>query len=289
MNFLFDKIAIVGVGIIGGSLGLAIKKKKIAKEIAGIDIDRKNLSLAKKLKIIDYAYNLRFKKNGFKNIKLVIIATPVKSIVRIIKDILPMLEKGTIITDTGSVKASVIKEIEKILPDNIFFVGGHPIAGSELSGAKFSNENLFSGIKTVLTPTAKSNPDSLRFVKNFWEKIGSKVVLMTPEEHDRIFASISHLPHILAFSMINMISSLNCKNKNIFSYAGGGFRDFTRIARSNPLMWHDIVFENKNHILASMDYFIASLERIKSLIKKEEWKKIRNEFSKAQKIRNRLN
>src|SRR3990172_6553274 len=205
MKFLFNKIAIVGLGFIGGSLGLAIKKKKIAKEILGIDIDQKNLSVAKKLKIIDYAYNLKSKRIGFKNIKL-----------------------------------------EKILPDDIFFIGGHPIAGSEHSGAKFSDENLFAGMKTVLTPTAKSDSASLRSVRNLWKRIGSKVVLMTPEEHDTIFASVSHLPHVLAFSMINTISSLNCKNKNIFSYTGGGFRDFTRIAKSNPLMWHDIVFENKN-------------------------------------------
>ncbi|OGL42361.1 MAG: hypothetical protein A3C43_10465 [Candidatus Schekmanbacteria bacterium RIFCSPHIGHO2_02_FULL_38_11] len=289
MKFLFNKIAIVGLGFIGGSLGLAIKKKKIAKEILGIDIDQKNLSVAKKLKIIDYAYNLKSKRIGFKNIKLVIIATPVKSIARIVKDILPVLDKGTVITDTGSVKMSIMYEIEKILPDDIFFIGGHPIAGSEHSGAKFSDENLFAGMKTVLTPTAKSDSASLRSVRNLWKRIGSKVVLMTPEEHDTIFASVSHLPHVLAFSMINTISSLNCKNKNIFSYTGGGFRDFTRIAKSNPLMWHDIVFENKNQILASMDYFIAYLENIKSLIKRGEWKKIRNEFSKAQNIRRKLN
>src|SRR3989338_9658124 len=149
MKFLFNKIAIVGLGFIGGSLGLAIKKKKIAKEILGIDIDQKNLSVAKKLKIIDYAYNLKSKRIGFKNIKLVIIATPVKSIARIVKDILPVLDKGTVITDTGSVKMSIMYEIEKILPDDIFFIGGHPIAGSEHSGAKFSDENLFAGMKTV--------------------------------------------------------------------------------------------------------------------------------------------
>src|SRR3989338_329339 len=128
MKFLFNKIAIVGLGFIGGSLGLAIKKKKIAKEILGIDIDQKNLSVAKKLKIIE---------------------PPVKSIARIVKDILPVLDKGTVITDTGSVKMSIMYEIEKILPDDIFFIGGHPIAGSEHSGAKFSDENLFAGMKTV--------------------------------------------------------------------------------------------------------------------------------------------
>ncbi len=288
MKFLSDNIAIIGMGIIGGSLGLAARKKKIAKNIVGIDIDQKNLSIAKKLKIIDYGYNLRSKRIEFKNIKLIIIATPVKSIAKTVKYILPMLDSGTIITDTGSVKAPVTEEIEKILPGNIFFVGGHPIAGSEHSGVKFADGKLFSGMKTVLTPTANSNPDSLRFVKNFWQRTGSKVILMTPEKHDTIFASISHLPHIVAYSMINTISNLGRKNKNIFSYAGKGFRDFTRIAQSNPLMWHDIVFENKNNILASMDYFIASLEKLKTLIRKEDWKKIRNEFSKAQIIRSKL-
>jgi len=288
MALLFNKIAIVGVGMIGGSIALAAKKRKIIREIVGIDIDKKSLDEAKTLKVIDYAVNLKSKKIVLSKIKLVIIATPVRSIVQVVRKLLPLLDRGTIITDTGSVKGSVVSGINSILPKGIFFIGGHPIAGSELSGVESAYGDLFIGTKTILTPTVKSNHFSFKKVKQFWERIGSTVVLMTPKEHDKVFAAISHLPHLLAFSLVNTLSKRNFKNQNPFDYAGGGFKDFTRIAQSNPAMWHDIVFENKEEILNSINCFMSTLEKIKGLIKKGKGAKIKKEFFKAQRIRSKL-
>ncbi|OGL47048.1 MAG: hypothetical protein A2149_01655 [Candidatus Schekmanbacteria bacterium RBG_16_38_11] len=288
MGFLFNKIAIVGVGMIGGSLAMAIKKKGIAREILGIDIDRKNLDEAKKSGIIDYALNFKSKTIELQKVRLIIVATPVRSIPRAIEKLSPWLDEGTIITDTGSVKGSVVKDIEDILQKGVFFIGGHPIAGSELSGVKSASGDLFAGAKIILTPTGKNSSPALRKVKEFWTRLGSKVILMKPKEHDRVFAAVSHLPHILAFSLVNTLSELHFNNQNPFKFAGEGFKDFTRIAQSNPSMWHDIVLENKDQILDSMDHFMSTFEKIKSLIEKSEGKKIRKEFSKAQKLRKKL-
>ena len=288
MSILFDKIAVVGVGMIGGSIAIAAKKKGIAREILGIDINKRNLDEAKKSGIIDTALDFKSGTIDLQKVGLIIVATPVKSIAGVIKKLLPGLSSGTIITDTGSVKESVTKSIERIFPKGVFFVGGHPIAGSELSGVKSASPDLFTGAKVILTPTGETSSLALRKVKEFWTRIGGKVILMKPKEHDRVFAAVSHLPHILAFSLVNTLAEVNFNNQNLFKFAGEGFKDFTRIAQSNPSMWHDIVLENKVQILNSMDHFMSTFEKIKSLIEKSEGKKIRKEFSKAQKLRKKL-
>jgi len=288
MGFMFDKIAVVGVGMIGGSIAIAAKKKGIAREILGIDINKRNLDEAKKSGIIDTALDFKSAEAELHKVKLIIVATPVKSIAGVIKKLLPGLSSGTIITDTGSVKESVIKSIERILPGGVFFVGGHPIAGSELSGVKSASPDRFTGAKIILTPAGRCSSFALRKVKEIWTRIGGKVILMKPKEHDRVFAAVSHLPHILAFSLVNTLAEFNFNNQNLFKFAGEGFKDFTRIAQSNPSMWHDIVLENKEQILDSMDSFLSYFMKIKRIIEKGEGEKVKKEFSKAQKLRKKL-
>jgi len=273
-----DKITVIGLGLIGGSLCRAIKKYGAANEIIGFDMDAGVRSYPEQNGIVDSCLE-NLKQNN--DSQLVIVATYVDKISETVKEILPYLEKGCVITDVGSVKTPVMKSVESFINNDFHFVGSHPIAGSEKSGIKNSDPDLFNGSNTIVTPTDKSSKESIEKVSTFWSAIGSNVLIMNPELHDNIFAYVSHLPHVVAYTLINTVSSSDIKN--IFSFSGGGLKDYTRIAYSSPEMWKTIFMQNKNSVLESIKNFKKNLELIESAIEGDDLNKLQNLLENAQK------
>lgn len=293
MKIHFKTITIIGVGLIGGSFARVCKKKKLADRIIGFGRDEKNLKKAVELKVIDsYAQNL---KDAVSDSDFILLATPVSAIIEIAKEMMPYLKKGAIITDAGSVKGEIVREIDKILPKEIFFVGAHPIAGTEKSGVEASFLDLFVGSRCVVTPALKTDPVALEKVKEIWSETGSEVILMDADKHDRYLAAVSHLPHAVAYALVNSVGGLDEsvrqahdeKEKGVLSFSAGGFRDFTRIAASHPAMWRDIFLMNKREVVGMINLFQSTLEDIKKAIINNDGKKLENEFEKAREIRNR--
>lgn len=285
MACLFDKVAIIGLGLIGGSLAKAAKGENLFKKVVGIGRNEKNLKKGIDLGAIDsYTTN---PAEGVSDVDLVVVATPPGVIVEIIKKVVPYVPDGCIITDVGSIKEEIVKGVERLIPndDNIYFVGGHPIAGTENSGIEAINPCLFIGHKCVLTPTSKTNRSALERIKTMWEKVGCKVISMDMTKHDNIFALVSHLPHVVAFSLINAIINMKDTKEDILSYSAGGLKDFTRIAASHPTMWKDIFLMNKENVLNSIAHFQSSLEEIKRAIAEEDSEKLVSEFQKSREVR----
>ncbi|MBI1911511.1 MAG: prephenate dehydrogenase/arogenate dehydrogenase family protein [Deltaproteobacteria bacterium] len=282
----FKKIAIIGVGLIGGSLSLVLKQKGMVESVAGIGRGLENLQTAKRLGVVDsFTQDV---SEGVKDADLVVVATPVLKIAETIKKALPSLKEGCIITDVGSVKEALINQIEPMLPASVHFVPGHPIAGTEHSGAEAAFPELFINRKCILTPTEKTGPEALNIVKAVWEAAGSQVVVMDAATHDSILAAVSHLPHMIAYSLVNAIGDIEAKGTDALSYSAGGFKDFTRIASSSPEMWSDICALNKNSIVSVIEDFQARLEKLKNQIKASDLKCIKEDFERAKNIRDSL-
>lgn len=261
---LINRLAVVGVGLIGGSLARILREKGEVGEIVGIGRGAANLQRAVDLEVIDrYEHDL---KAGVADADMVFLATPVCTIADIVAEIAPVLHAGAIITDGGSVKEEIVRRCEELLPQGRYFVGGHPIAGTEKSGVDASFSTLYKGKRCILTPTAATDSRALEKVVRMWEIAGSEVVLMAPRKHDKVFAAISHLPHMVAYSLVNAVGDYDGCDENILKYSAGGFKDFTRIASSDPVMWRDIALQNRTAVLEMMDYFAASHAELRSLV-----------------------
>ncbi len=283
MNILFERMAIVGVGLIGGSLAKAVKEKKLVGEVLGVGRSEERLESARKLGIID-RYSGRMNEI-LGEADLVVVAGPVGVIVDLIREMIPFLKKGTIITDVGSVKKKIVKEVEAFIPGSLYFVGGHPIAGTENSGFEASFSTLFEGRKCIITPVSTTDSHALERVKELWTQVGSVVACMDSEEHDEVFAAVSHLPHIVAYSMVNSLLKVKGFEKNIFSFSAGGFKDFTRIAASDPVMWKDIALMNKDKLLSAIKLFQEYLEELKEAIEREDDERLLSEFQKSREFK----
>ena len=283
MSVLFERMAIVGVGLIGGSLAKAVKEKKLVGEILGVGRSEERLGSARKLGIID-RYSARMDEI-LGEADLVVVAGPVGVIVDLIREMIPFLKKGTIITDVGSVKTKIVEEVEAFIPDSLYFVGGHPIAGTENSGFEASFPTLFEGRKCIITPVSTTDSRVLERVKELWTRVGSTVACMGSEEHDEVFAAVSHLPHIVAYSMVNSLLKVKGFDKNIFSFSAGGFKDFTRIAASHPVMWRDIALMNKDKLLSAIKLFQEYLEELKEAIEREDAERLLSEFQKSREFK----
>ena len=279
MSILFERMAIVGVGLIGGSLAKAVKEKKLVGEVLGVGRSEERLESARKLGIID-RYSGRMNEI-LGEADLVVVAGPVGVIVDLVREIIPFLKKGTIITDVGSVKTKIVEEVEAFIPGSLYFVGGHPIAGTENSGFEASFSTLFEGRKCIITPVSTTDSHALERVKALWTQVGSIVACMDSEEHDEVFAAVSHLPHIVAYSMVNSLLKVKGFEKNIFSFSAGGFKDFTRIAASDPVMWKDIALMNKDKLLSAIKLFQEYLEELKEAIEREDGERLLSEFQKS--------
>jgi len=254
-------ISIIGVGLIGGSIGRALRKTKTWKgdrlRVIGVGRHIEKLKLAKRLGAVD-EWTTDF-ADGTKDADIIFVATPIDKIVPIIKRISPHLKDKAIVTDVGSVKNSLVNDAEKV---HKFFVGSHPLAGSEKTSVRYSCPDLFKGANVVITPTKFSDKNAIKTIKNLWEFIGAKVLFMSPEKHDKLIAYTSHLPHILSASLINTVSNLNKKDKRVNKLLAGSFRDITRISDSDPSGWSVICFSNRQQLSKSIKSFIKTLQGI---------------------------
>lgn len=281
----FSKITIIGLGLIGGSFAWALKKSGLVGEVFGVDINEKAIEYAVREGIIDKGS--KEIENGIDDSEVILIATYVGTIPKIAKAVASIAGKRTIITDVGSVKGRIVEEVEDTLPSGIHFVGGHPIAGTELSGVWESDSRLFKGKRCILTPTPKTQPEALAKVKNLWESAGARVFTMDAETHDRVFGFMSHLPHIVAYALVNFVASQR-ELDDMLDFAGGGLRDYTRIGASSPDMWSDIFLMNRENVLESIREFKKALEKIEELIQREEFKELKEELNKSASIKRNM-
>ncbi|MEN2993963.1 MAG: prephenate dehydrogenase [Thermodesulfovibrio sp.] len=278
----FKTVSIVGVGLIGGSLALALKEKKLTQKIIGYGRNEQRLKEALKLGIID-SYTTSFKDAS--QAELIVLATPTGVFESIIMEMIKHLKEKTIIMDVGSVKKSVVDIFERILPKEVYFVGTHPIAGSEKTGFENARGDLFQKAKVIITPTENTNKSALEKITNLWQKLGAQVEFMSAEHHDKVYALVSHLPHLICFCMVNTISEMD---KNFISYAGSGFKDATRIAKSSPEIWKDIFLMNDKNILECLEVFIKNIEKIKNMLYKKDSEQIEKFIEKAKKLRQEI-
>ena len=278
----FKKIAIVGLGLIGGSLAWSLKKSGRIGNVTGIDTDRDSIDFAVSEKIIDEGYTgLR---GSISDAGIIVIATNVGQIVKTAKAIIPLAGKGAVITDVGSVKGRIVRDIEKILPAHLRFVGGHPIAGTENSGVRSGDPGLFKGKRFIITPTPKTDPKAIKKVASLWKMAGAEIHEMDPEAHDRIFGFVSHLPHIVAYSLVDTILSAP-DAETLLDFAGGGLRDFTRVAASSPGMWADIFTVNRENALKSIKKFKKSLEKLEAVIENKDSESLKKLLSRSSRAR----
>ena len=284
---MFKKICIIGCGLIGSSIARAIKKNKLAGKV--VSSNRSNSTNKKiiKLNTVDEASSDT--RKIVKGSDLVIIASPLSSYKNVVLKIKSSLKNGAILTDVGSVKKKVIHLIEKNIPNNVSWISSHPIAGTEESGPESGFSELFKNRWCILTPSRKSKNKDVKLLKNFWKKLGSVVDVMDANKHDYILAITSHMPHLIAYNIVNTTLKIkNKKDRNIVKYSAGGLRDFTRIAASNPIMWRDIFVENKENTSKMIDKFIENLTDLKKAIENKNEKKLEKIFRKTKKIRKEI-
>jgi len=277
---MFKRVTIIGLGLIGGSLALAIKEKKLAKEVRGVSRRKSTIGFAAKNKIVDFA-TLDIEE-GARDSDLLIIATPVLKIPAMAKAAAPFLKKGAIITDAGSTKARVSKDIKKAGLKGMNFIGSHPIAGSEKSGIRSADKDIFKGAKCVMTRTKDTEPGAFNKLKKFWTKLGMRVIEMSPDSHDKRLSKISHLPHALSVSLVNSVG------KNDLKLAAKGFRDTTRIASGEPELWKDIFLTNKDNLIKDIKRVKKELSRIEAVLRKNDEKGLLRLLAKAKTVRDSL-
>lgn len=285
-DFSFNKISIIGVGLIGGSLGLALKEKNPNFKIVGIDRQEIIEKAITRGAIDEGTVNI---EEGIKEADIVIIATPVKTILDLLPKINPFLKKGCLVTDTGSTKQQIVQRANEVLSKDVFFIGGHPMAGSEKCGIEEANPHLFQDRTYILTPTKKSNLIAIDKIFSLIKMIGANRLILDLLEHDRIAGAVSHLPQIIAVSLINTTGELALRgnNNNYFKAVGEGFKDMTRIASSPYKIWEDICETNQENILEMIREFRNYLEVIEDKLKNDP-NNLKEEFQKASKLRETL-
>lgn len=272
-SFLFRKVAIIGVGLIGGSLGMALKKHKLAREIFGVSRRKEALTAAVKMQAIDHGTTDI--KKAVVNADLVVLATPVNVVPTMFETITPHLKRGCVVTDVGSTKVSIVASAKKKLQNSSMFVGSHPLAGSEKRGVENSIPELFVNTTCIMTPADDSNRGAVDRVKKMWVKIGAQVKTMTPQEHDYILAYISHLPHIVAFALMSTVPDEH------LPFAAQGLKDTTRVASSSPEVWKDICLANAQNIVKAIDECVGNLSTFRKAISDAEEKILTNEMKNA--------
>ena len=283
---LINRLAIIGVGLIGGSLARALRYKKLCGSIIGFGRNRDNLKKAVELNVID-----EFSEDIGRVVKdadVVVIATPLATYEKLFLEMRASLNSSVVITDVGSVKGNVVDAARRTLGDLFSqFIPGHPIAGNEKSGVEASFAELFDAHRVILTPLPESNVHAIHLITQMWEATGADVVTLDVEHHDAILAATSHLPHLLAYSLVDCLASMQDR-KEIFKFAAGGFADFSRIASSNPQMWHDICFANRKQLLATVDKFTDHLNDIKQAIEEEDSAALLSIFTRAKQERDKF-
>ena len=277
----FERVAVIGVGLIGGSFALGLKAAKLCGHVVGIGRGAANLQLAKDKGIVDSI------GSDARDADLILVATPVAQYPQVLASIAPRLKPSAVITDAGSTKRDVVAAARTALGARISqFVPAHPIAGAERSGAAAASAHLFRGKRVVLAPLQENTLESLTAVETAWTACGARVSRMSPEEHDAVFAAVSHLPHLLAYALVHEFAGRG-NSAQLFGYAAGGFRDFTRIASSHPEMWRDICVANREPLLAELDRFADKLRALRPLLERGDGAALEKLFAEARAARER--
>ena len=269
---LFRKITIVGVGLLGGSIGLAVKRRRLAREVAGFVRRPASLKDCEKAGVVDYATTDLLA--AVSNADLIILCTPLSQMLPRVVEMLPALKRGAIVTDVGSVKAGVVRELESLLQKSgAHFVGSHPMAGAEKTGVSAARADLFVDAVCVVTPTKKTNEAAVRKVESFWKLLGARMSRLTPAQHDVLVSRSSHLPHIAAAALANLVLAQAAPEFQS-ALCATGFRDTTRIASGSPEMWRDIALANRKNLSRSVDAFVSELHKFQRALKKSDAKAI---------------
>ena len=284
INQKIKKVAFIGMGLINSSLARDLKIKKFYLSSSAYSRRPSTINKIKKLKLVDFASS-----NIEKTIKeadIIIVGIPVAAYQEVFKKICNNIKPGAIITDVGSVKKEVINSVKKYIPKNVDFVPGHPIAGTENSGPESGFAGLFKNGWCILTPNKNTSKNSVKIIKYMWQLVGMKVDIMDSNYHDEVLAITSHIPHIIAYSIVGTIANLQTTiKKEVIKYAASGFRDFTRIAASDPIMWRDIILYNRQSILKMLSLFKKDLSKLEHAIENNDDKFLLNLFTKTRKIR----
>jgi len=280
------RIVIAGVGMIGGSVGLALKKAGFRGRIVGLGRRWSSLKIAIDMGTVDSG-EMDYEE-AMKDTDLLLISTPVDVISSIAREAVKYAKKGCIITDAGSTKALLAAEIEKIIPENIYFVGVHPMAGSHRTGAVAADANLFNGAKCIITPTEYTNPDALKIVSELWHKIGAHLELMSPQEHDYLVGAASHLPHVVASALIQVVSATENKRGKAIDFGAKGFADTTRIAGADPKIWKGILMQNAGVVSSMLEKMERELADIRKFLEDRDEKLIEEKLEIAKDLRDSL-
>jgi prephenate dehydrogenase len=278
----FQKISIIGVGLLGGSIGLAAKQRRLAREVAGFVRRKSSLRDCERAGAVDYATTDLLA--AVSNSDLIILCTPLAQMRSLAERFLPALKRGAIVTDVGSVKAGVVRELDALLKKSgAHFVGSHPMAGAEKTGVLAARENLFENAACVLTPTKKSNVAAVRKLEQFWKSLGARVLKLDAAQHDLLVSRSSHLPHVVAATLAGLVLNPT-QPKTQAALCATGFRDTTRIASGSPEMWRDIALANRKNLSRSVDAFVGELKKFQSALKKNDAKAV-EQFLATAKLR----
>ena len=281
---LFDKVAIIGLGLIGSSIARGIKRRGLATTVTGFDGSADVRSRSRDLGFCDGIAETP--EEAVSGAGLVVLAVPVGAMEAAAQAIAPHLAEGAIVTDVGSVKSAVVRQVGNALPGHAAFVPGHPVAGTEHSGPEAGFADLFEGRWCVVTPCARSTDESVEKVVALWTGLGSTVETMTPEHHDIVLAITSHIPHLIAYNIVGTAADLeDVTQSEVIKFSAGGFRDFTRIAASDPVMWRDVFLNNKEAVLEVLGRFSEDLAALQRMIRWDEGQALQDHFTRTRAIR----
>ena len=280
----FERVALIGLGLIGSSLSHVMRREGLAGHISGYAKSAKTRARAMELRLCDSVHETA--PQAVEGADLVILCVPVGACGPVAADIAPKLEPGAILTDVGSVKSAVIRDVSPHVPEGVHFVPGHPIAGTEHSGPDSGFAELFDNRWCVITPLPGSDPEAVETLAAFWRACGSNVDTMTPEHHDMVLAIVSHLPHLIAYNIVSTAAHLEEVTKSeVIKYSAGGFRDFTRIAASDPVMWRDVFLNNKTAVLEMLGRFTEDLTALQRAIRFGDGESLEALFTRSREIR----
>jgi len=284
MTVMFRRVAILGIGLIGSSIAHAIRAKKLAEHVTGYAKTEATRAKALELGLVDAVFPSAVE--AVSGADLIILCSPVGSYADLAREIAPGLMDGAILTDVGSVKGAVVRDVLPHVPAGVHFIPGHPIAGTEQSGPESGFAELFVNRWCILTPLADADPAAVERLSAFWRACGSNVEVMTPEHHDLVLAITSHLPHLIAYNIVSTAADLEeVTSSEVIKYSAGGFRDFTRIAASDPTMWRDVFLNNKDAVLEMLGRFSEDLSALQRAIRWGDGEALFNIFNRSRQIR----
>ena len=281
---LFERVALIGIGLIGSSISHAARRAGLVGDVVGSAATPATRAKARELGLVTRAFGTS--AEAVRGADLVVLCTPVGVYGRIAREIAPVLEPGAILTDVGSVKAAVVRDVGPHVPAGVHFVPGHPIAGTEQSGPEAGFAELFDNRWCILTPGRDADPEAVARLERFWRRLGSHVEIMTPEHHDLVLAITSHVPHLIAYNIVNTAEHLKqVTEKEVIKFSAGGFRDFTRIAASDPVMWRDVFLNNREAVLEMLGRFSEDLIGLQRAIRFGDGETLERLFAQARGVR----